>query len=80
MNSVIAVLARPLIEAALSAFGHIIMDFFKTWQANADAKALGRAEAVIEASEVAFEIERQMGSVALPERDELLERLRRGDA
>lgn len=80
MGSVLTTLAGPLIEAALSAFGHIILDFFKTWQATADAKALGRAEAVIQANEVAIRVEREMGAIAVPEYDEMLKRLREGTA
>lgn len=67
-----------LIEAALSAFGRVLLDFFRTWRASEDAKARGRAEAVQNATLEALKVERDMGAVDLPERDELLKRLREG--
>lgn len=80
MQAILLLLARPLIEAALSAFGHVLLDFFRTWKASQDAQALGRAEAVRDAAAEALKVERDMGAVALPERDELLKRLREGMA
>ena len=67
-----------LVEAALSAFGRVLLDFFRTWKASEDARARGRAEAVQDAALEALEVERDMGAVELPERDELLKRLREG--
>lgn len=67
-----------LTEAALSAFGRVLLDFFRTWKASQDAQALGRAEAERDATKVAAEVERDMGAVSLPERDDLLKRLRDG--
>lgn len=80
MRAILLLLTRPLIEAALSAFGHVLLDFFRTWKASQDAQALGRAEAVRDATTEALKVERDMGAVALPERDELLKRLREGMA
>lgn len=67
-----------LIEAALSAFGNVLLDFFKTWKASEDARARGSAEAVRDAVLEALKVERDMGAVELPERDDLLKRLREG--
>jgi hypothetical protein len=80
VNAILLMLARPLIEAAVTAFGRVILDFLKAWQANADAKALGRAQAINQASEKALHVEREMGAIDLPEQDELLRRLREGTA
>lgn len=74
----LAILAKPIIEAFLSAFGHFVMDAIRTWKASHDAQALGRTEAERDAARVAAEVERDMGAVDLPERDELLRRLREG--
>lgn len=51
MGAILALLARPLIEAAVSVFGQIILDFWKTWKAAQDARALGRAEAALKSLE-----------------------------
>lgn len=67
-----------LLEAALSAFGNVLLDFFKTWKASDDARARGRAEAVQDAAVEALKVERDMGAVDLPERDDLLKRLQEG--
>lgn len=80
MIAILTALARPLIEAALLAFGRTLTDMLRAWRANEDAKALGRAEAVNAAHENALQVERDMNAVGLPEHDELLERLRSGTA
>jgi len=67
-----------LVEAALSAFGNVLLDFFKTWKASEDARARGRAETVQDAAVEALKVERDMGAVEMPERDDLLKRLREG--
>lgn len=74
----LAILAKPIIEAFLSAFGHFVIDALRTWKASHDAQALGRAEAERDASLALAEREREMNAVELPERDELLRRLREG--
>lgn len=78
MQALILLLARPLVDAFLSAFGHFVMNALRTWKASEDAQALGRAEAVRDAAKVVADVEREMGAVELPERDELLKRLREG--
>lgn len=67
-----------LLEAALSAFGRVLLDMFSTWKANEDARARGRAEAVQDAALEVIRVERDMGAVVMPERDEVLRRLREG--
>ncbi len=79
-SALLQILGRPLIEAAVSAFGHVMLDFFRTWRAGIDAQARGRAEAVAEAATEVARVERDMGAVSLPERDELLKRLNEGTA
>lgn len=76
----LALLAKPLIDAFLSAFGHFVIDALRTWKASQDAQALGRAEAERDAAAVVIQVEREMGGVQLPERDELLKKLREGMA
>jgi hypothetical protein len=78
MQTLLLLLGKPLIEAAISAFGRVLLDFFRTWKASEDAKALGRAEAHRDATVIAAEAEREMGAVDLPERDDLLKKLREG--
>lgn len=80
MQAILLLLTRPLIDAALSAFGHVLMDFFRTWKASEDAQALGRAEAVRDASLALAEREREMNAVEMPERDDVLRKLREGKA
>lgn len=80
MNAILIALTRPLIDAALSAFGHVLLDLFRTWKASADAQARGYAEARADAAREAARIERDMGGVGLPETDDMLRRLREGTA
>lgn len=80
MIAILTALARPLFEAALLAFGRTLTDMLKAWRANEDAKAFGRAEVVNAAHENALRVEREMGAIEVPERDDLLERLRSGTA
>lgn len=67
-----------LLEIFLSVFGRVIIDAIQTWKASEDARALGHTEAVQDAALEAIKIERDMGAVELPERGDLLKRLREG--
>ncbi len=80
MQALLALLAKPLIDAALSAFGRVIMDMIKAWQVEHAAREAGRASAVIAAHEQALAAERRMSEVQVLTEDELLRRLREGDA
>lgn len=80
MQAILLFLARPLIDAALSAFGHVLLDFFRTWKASQDAQALGRAEAERDAAAKAAQIERDMSAVEMLEREDVLKWLREGKA
>lgn len=80
MQAILALLMRPLIEAAVSAFGHAIMDMIATWRAHEDAKALGHAEAVQAATAVAVAARTRMEDVMPLSDDEILRRLMEGKA
>ncbi len=76
MSAILALLARPLIDAFLSAFGRVVLEYLRTWKASEDAKALGRAEAGREATETVLRVEREMNTVEQPSMGDLLKKLR----
>jgi hypothetical protein len=80
LGAILALLARPLIEAAVSAFGHVLMDFVRSWKASQDAQARGRAEAERDAAVAVARVEREMGGVDVPSLREMLNRLKDGSA
>ena len=80
MQVILALLARPLIEAVVSAFGQVILDFFAAWRSHEDAKALGRAEAERAASVAAQAAMDRMEGVMVLSDEEILRRLREGKA
>lgn len=80
MSAILALLMRPLIEAAVSAFGQVLLDFFNTWRSREDAKALGHAEAVQAAAIAAEQAADRMEAVMPLSDEEILKRLREGRA
>jgi hypothetical protein len=80
LGAILALLARPLIQMAVSAFGQFLLDAMKTWMADRNAQALGRAEATRDAAVVAAKVEQEMAEVPEPDIAELLKRLRDGEA
>jgi hypothetical protein len=80
MLVILKLLARPLIEAAVSAFGQVIIDFFASWRAHEDAKAVGRAEAERAAIIAADAAEDRMEKVMPLSDEEIIRRLREGKA
>jgi hypothetical protein len=80
MQAILALLARPLIEAVVSAFGQVLLDLFASWRSHEDAKALGRAEAERAASVAAEQARQRMDAVPLLTEDEILKLLREGKA
>jgi hypothetical protein len=78
MGAILALLARPLIEAAVSVFGQMILQYLATWKASQDARARGRAEAEREAATAAAKVAAEMGEVAEPEIGDAIRRLRDG--
>jgi hypothetical protein len=72
-------LARPLFDAAATAFGQVLLDMFKTWRTTEDARRFGRAEAERDAALAASHALRDFEAVPLPSRDETLTALRRGE-
>lgn len=80
MLVILKLLAQPLIEAAVSAFGQVIIDFFASWRAHEDAKAAGRAEAERAAVIAAEAVEDRMEQVMPLSDDEIIRRLREGKA
>jgi len=72
-------LARPLFDAAATAFGQVLLDMFKTWRTMEDARKFGRAEAERDAALAAVSIARDFDAVPLPSRDEALAELRKGE-
>jgi hypothetical protein len=80
MGAILTLLMRPLIEAAVSAFGQVVMDLINAYLARQDAKALGHAEAV-QAATAAAEAARDRMEAVMPLSDEeILKRLREGQA
>lgn len=80
MQVILKLLARPLIEAAVSAFGQVLLDFFAAWRAREDAKALGRAEADRDAMLAAEAARSRMENVIVLSDEEMIRRLREGKA
>lgn len=80
MTSILALLARPLIQAAISAFGHVALDFMKAFMADRKAQALGRADAQREAAIAAAKAQMAIEDTPEPEDAELIKRLRNGAA
>jgi hypothetical protein len=80
MSAILALLMRPLIEAAVSAFGQVLLDFFNTWRSREDAIALGHAEAVQSATLAAEKARDRMEDVMPMSDEEILRRLMEGKA
>ena len=80
MQAILALLARPLIEAAVSAFGQVLIDLFQSWRDHEDAVALGRAQAEQSAATAAEAARVRMDNVIPLSDAELLAKLRKGDA
>lgn len=80
MLVILKLLARPLIEAAVSAFGQVLIDLFASWRAHEDAKAVGRAEAERAAVIAAAAAMERMEEVMVLSDEEVLRRLREGKA
>jgi len=80
MGAILALLARPLLDALLSAFGQVVLDLFASWRSHEDAKLAGRAEAERAASVAAEAARAHMDEVAALSDDEMLKRLREGRA
>lgn len=80
MLVILKLLARPLIEAAVSAFGQVLLDFFAAWRAREDAKALGRADAERDAMLAAEAARGRMEGVMELSEDDVVRRLREGKA
>lgn len=80
MTAILSLLAKPLLEAFLNAFGRALLDLFQGWRAEQLAREAGRASAVIAAHEQALTAEKRMSEVQVMDEDELLKRLRGGEA
>jgi len=80
MQAILALLARPLIEAAVSAFGQVLLDLFQSWRDHEDAVALGRADAVQEAAVATQAAADRMANVPLLSEEEIMKLLREGKA
>lgn len=80
MQAILALLARPLIEAAVSAFGQVLIDFFAAWRAHEDAVARGRADAERAAAIAAEQAMARMEEVMVLSDEEIIRRLREGKA
>lgn len=80
MQAILLLLARPLIEAAVSAFGQVLIDLFASWRAHEDAIARGRAEAERAAIVAAEAVEDRMEQVMPLNDEEIIRRLREGKA
>jgi len=80
MQAILALLARPLLEAVVSAFGQVISDLLASWRAHDDAVARGRAEVERDAAKRVAEVIAAMGDVSDLSDDEILQRLREGKA
>ncbi|HTD75198.1 MAG TPA: hypothetical protein VK652_16845 [Steroidobacteraceae bacterium] len=80
MQAILALLARPLIEAAVSAFGQVLLDLFQSWRDHEDAVALGRADAVQAAAVAIQAAEQRMANVPLLSEEEIMKLLREGKA
>ena len=80
MQAILLLLARPLIEAAVAAFGKAILDLLVAWQSHQDAVAVGRAEAERAALIAGEQAENRMEQVMALSDAEILQRLREGKA
>lgn len=80
MGAILALLARPLLDALLSAFGQVLIDLLASWRSHEDAVARGRAEAERAALIVAQAAEDRMAKVMVLSDEEMLRRLREGKA
>lgn len=80
MGAILALLAKPLIQAAISAFGQVLIDLLQSYRAHESAKAEGRAAAERAAIIAAEDARRRMDAAELPDKAEILKRLREGDA
>lgn len=80
MQAILALLARPLIEAAVSAFGQVLIDLLQSWRAHEDAVAVGRADAERAALIAAQAADARMEAVMPLSDAEIAKRLREGKA
>jgi hypothetical protein len=80
VGAILTLLARPLIQAAVSAFGQVLLDLLQSWRAYESAKAEGRADADRAAAAAVEAARRRMDAATLPDKAEILRRLREGDA
>jgi inorganic triphosphatase YgiF len=80
MSAILALLARPFVQMAVSAFGQVLLDLLSGWRSHEDAIARGRADAE-RAALIAIEAARsRMEGVGELSDDEMLKRLREGKA
>lgn len=80
MLVILKLLAQPLIEAAVSAFGQVLLDLFASWRAHEDAIARGRADAERAAVIAAEAAQDRMEQVMPLSDEEIIRRLREGKA
>lgn len=80
MQGILLMLARPLIEAAMAAFGQFLLDLLAARQSHEDAIARGRAEAERAALAAAEAARLRMEGVPTLTDEEVLRRLREGKA
>jgi hypothetical protein len=80
MQAILALLARPFLDALLSAFGQFLIDSLGAWRSHEDAVARGRADAERAALIAAEAARSRMEGVGELTDDEVLRRLREGKA
>lgn len=80
MLGILKLLAQPLIQAAVSAFGQVLLELLQSWRAHESAKAEGRAAAERAAVIAAEDARKRMDAADLPDKAEILRRLREGEA
>lgn len=80
MRAILALLARPFLDALLSAFGQVLLDFFASWRSHEDARLAGRAEAERAAILAADAARQRMDSVPVLTDEEIAKLLREGKA
>lgn len=70
-----------IVEAFFSAFGRAITDFLKAWRNEQQQREAGRTEQRLADSEEAQRVEGELADQLgrTPTRDEILDRLRRGE-
>jgi hypothetical protein len=80
VGAILTLLARPLIQAAVSAFGQVLLELMQSYLAHQSARAEGRAAAERAAVLAAEDVRKRMDAAELPDKAEILRRLREGDA